>query len=391
MLVVSDVDGVLTDGRINVGESGELFKSFDVKDGLGIVRWMEAGGEFAIVTSRTSDAVRHRAAELGVETVRQGVSDKTTAIEELAAERDLPLEKVAYVGDDDTDVSAIERVGVGAAPANASTSARRAADYVCSREGGESAVREFLNYLNKQSTKAIGVIPARYGSTRLPGKPLANIAGKPMIHHVYERAAEATELDDVVVATDDERIVEAVEEIGGEAVMTDPNCPTGTDRVAAVARKAGYDITVNIQGDEPLIDPNVIDATVVALRGNSPRMATPVSVVENASLLDDPNTVKVVTDIDGQALYFSRSRIPSQGEAGKALKHIGLYAFETDLLLEYINLESVLEPREDLEQLRLLENGYDIQTVRVDYDSKEVNVADDIEKVESLLRKKDDS
>ena len=131
MLVVSDVDGVLTDGRINVGESGELFKSFDVKDGLGIVRWMEAGGEFAIVTSRTSGAVRHRAAELGVETVRQGVSDKTTVIEELAAERELPLEKVAYVGDDDTEISAIERVGVGAAPANASTSARSAADYVC--------------------------------------------------------------------------------------------------------------------------------------------------------------------------------------------------------------------------------------------------------------------
>jgi len=390
MLVVSDVDGVLTDGRINVGESGELFKSFDVKDGLGIVRWMEAGGEFAIVTSRTSGAVRHRAAELGVETVRQGVSDKTTVIEELAAERELPLEKVAYVGDDDTDISAIERVGVGAAPANASTSARRAADYVCSSEGGEGAVREFLKYLNKQSAKAIGVIPARYGSTRLPGKPLADIAGKPMIHHVYERAAEAAELDDVVVATDDERIVEAVEEIGGEAVMTDPNCSTGTDRVAAVARKSGYDITVNIQGDEPLIDPDIIDATVVALRRNPPRMATPVSVVENASLLGDPNTVKVVTDINGQALYFSRSRIPSQGEEGKTLKHIGLYAFETDLLLEYINLESVLEPREDLEQLRLLENGYAIQTVRVDYDSKEVNVADDIKEVESLLRKKDD-
>lgn len=389
-LVVCDVDGVLTDGRINVGESGEFFKSFDVKDGLGIVRWMEAGGEFAIVTSRTSDAVRHRAAELGVETVRQGVADKTTAIEDLAAERDIPLEEVAYVGDDDTDVSAIERVGVGAVPADASTAARRAADYVCSREGGERAVREFLEYLDEQSLEAIGVIPARYGSTRFPGKPLADIAGKPMIQHVYERAVEATELDDVIVATDDKRIVEAVEVIDGKAVMTDSDHQTGTDRVAAVAREAGYDITVNIQGDEPLIDPDVIDATVAALRRNPPRMATPVSVVENASLLDDPNTVKVVTDADGRALYFSRSRIPSQGEAGKALKHIGLYAFETDLLLEYVDLDSALEPQEDLEQLRLLENGYDVQTVRVDYDSKEVNVEDDVPEVESLLEENND-
>jgi len=385
-LVVCDVDGVLTDGRINVGESGELFKSFDVKDGLGIVRWMETGGEFAIVTSRTSDAIRHRAAELGIDTVRQGVADKTVAIEELATERDIPLEEVAYVGDDDTDVSAIKRVGVGAAPADASTAARRAADYVCLREAGERTVREFLEHLDEQSLEAIGVIPARYGSTRFPGKPLADIAGKPMIQHVYERAAEAAELDDIIVATDDKRIVEAVEEIDGEAVMTNSDYSTGTDRVAAVAREVGYDITVNVQGDEPLIDPDVIDATVAALRRNPPQMATPVSVIENANLLDDPNTVKVVTDTDGQALYFSRSRIPSQGEAGKALKHIGLYAFKTDLLLEYVDLESALEPREDLEQLRLLENGYDVQTVRVDYDSKEVNVKDDVTEVESLLK-----
>lgn len=389
-LVICDVDGVLTDGKINVGESGELFKSFSVKDGLGIVRWMERGGEFAIITSRTSDVVRHRAEELGVETVHQGVEDKVATIEEIAAKRDVVLEEVAYIGDDDSDVSAIKRVGVGVTPADASKAARRAADYVCSREGGDLAVREFLENFNKQSLEVIGVIPARYGSTRFPGKPLADIAGKPMIQHVYERATKSEELDDVVVATDDKRIVKTVEEIDGKAVMTDPDLPTGTDRVAAVAREAEYDITVNIQGDEPLIDPEVIDATVVALRQNPSRMATPVSVVENSRFLDDPNTVKVVTDADGQALYFSRSRIPSEAEAEETLKHIGLYAFETDLLLEYVDMNSTLEPLEDLEQLRLLENGYDIQTVRVDYDSKEVNVEEDVAEVESLLEDNND-
>lgn len=389
-LVVCDVDGVLTDGKINVGENGELFKSFDVKDGLGIVRWMETGGEFAIVTSRTSDAVRHRAAELGIEIVRQGVTDKLAAIKELATEKNIPLKEVAYLGDDNTDTPALKQVGMGATPTDASVAAKRAADYVCSRRGGNGAVREFIQYLNEQSHDAIGVIPARYGSTRFPGKPLADIAGKPMIQHVYERASKATELTDVVVATDDERIVEAVQAIEGQAVMTDPHHPTGTDRVAAVARDAGYDITVNIQGDEPLIDPDVIDATVAALRGNPPRMATPVSIIENNDLLNDANTVKVVTDDDGRALYFSRSLIPSQAEAGEALKHIGLYAFKTDHLLEYVDLNSTLERQEDLEQLRLLENGYDIQTVCVDYDSKEVNIEDDITEVESIMEGNND-
>lgn len=388
--VICDIDGVLTDGSINIGSNGEMYKSFDVKDGLGIVRWMEAGGEFAIVTSRVSDAVQHRATELGIKTIRQGVTDKLAVIEELATEQDIPLREVAYVGDDNSDVPAIERVGVGAAPADASMAARRAADYVCSKVGGDRAVREFLKYLDERSLATLGVIPARYGSTRFPGKPLADIGGKPMIQHVYERTADTTELDDVIVATDDERITEAIKSIDGNVVMTDSDHPTGTDRVAAVVRETGYDITVNIQGDEPLIEPDVIDATVTALRRNPPRMATPVSVVRNDDLLDDPNTVKVVTDADGRAIYFSRSRIPSQGETGSVLKHIGLYAFKTDLLLNYVDLDSTLESQEDLEQLRLLENGYDIQTIRVDYDSKEVNTKADISAIETILEERND-
>ncbi|AOW80044.1 3-deoxy-manno-octulosonate cytidylyltransferase [Halodesulfurarchaeum formicicum] len=232
----------------------------------------------------------------------------------------------------------------------------------------------------------VGVIPARYGSTRLPGKPLKEIRGKPMIHHVYERASQADLLDELIVATDDDRIVDAVEAIEGRAMMTDSDHPTGTDRVAEVAKRIGADLTINIQGDEPLIDPDVIDSVVMALKEKTPKVSTPISPIEDKSHLDDENTVKVVTDTDGRALYFSRSKIPSGGETGTTYKHIGLYGFETELLLDYIDMESELESVEDLEQLRLLENGYEIQTVETDYDSKEVNVENDIPLVEKEMQ-----
>jgi len=388
-LIISDVDGVLTDGRINIGEKGEAFKSFDVKDGLGIVRWIESGGEFALVTARESDAVSHRATELNIDRVYQNVSDKVRQIEQIASDVGVSLDDIAYIGDDTSDVPAIEAAGVGGAPADASPSARRAADHVCANDGGHGAIREFVDYLDDDSDEVLGVIPARYGSTRFPGKPLANIAGKPMIEHVYERATAADELNEVVVATDDERIYDCVESFGGSVVMTSNNHSTGTDRVAAVARERAPDITVNIQGDEPLIDSTVIDETVAALKRNTPRMATPVSVIENEAALNDENTVKVVTDINGRALYFSRSRIPSKAGLGEATKHIGLYAFETDLLLEYVGMDSSIERQEDLEQLRLLENGGDIQTVAVDYDAKEVNTEADIEVVEAIIEEHD--
>jgi len=384
-LVISDVDGVLTDGSIQIGPDGELFKTFDVKDGLGIVSWLDDGGEFVVVTGRESKIVENRATELGVAEVYQGVSDKLSKAKDIVEKRDLTLEDVAYIGDDVSDQELLAAVGVSCCPADAVPEVRATCEYVSDREGGDRAVRDILDYLRGQDRSVLGVIPARYGSTRLPGKPLVDLAGKPMVQRVYEKATCADLLDDVVVATDDERIVEAVENIGGTAVMTDPKHPTGTDRVAAVARKRGIDVTVNIQGDEPLIDPAVIDATVEALLDSTAGVATPVSLIEDESLLDDKNTVKVTRQSDGKALYFSRSPVPSQGAVGETYKHIGLYAFETDLLLKYVEMDSKLEDQEDLEQLRLLEHGYDIQTVLVDYNSEEVNVEADIERVERIL------
>ena len=150
-LIISDVDGVLTDGRINIGEKGEAFKSFDVKDGLGIVRWIESGGEFALVTARESDAVSHRATELNIDRVYQNVSDKVRQIEQIASDVGVSLDDIAYIGDDTSDVPAIEAAGVGGAPADASPSARRAADHVCANDGGHGAIREFVDYLDDDS------------------------------------------------------------------------------------------------------------------------------------------------------------------------------------------------------------------------------------------------
>ena len=391
-LVISDVDGVLTDSKLNISQDGELFKSFNVKDGHGIVQWRKKDDhDVVIVTTRESEAVNHRAAELGVEEVHQGVTHKQQKVKEVASSLEFDLEDVVYIGDDLTDLEAIKTVGTACCPANAAQEVKEECSYVSQNNGGEGAVRDILNHLETASQTALGVIPARYGSTRLPGKPLVELAGKPMIQHVYERASDASLLDDLIVATDDERIVEAVKAVGGTAMMTDADHPTGTDRVAEVAASVGAGFAINIQGDEPLIDPDVIDAIVTALRENSPKVATPISPIEEESLLDDENTIKVVTDTDGRALYFSRSKIPSGGETGTTYKHIGLYGFETEVLLNYIDMGSKLESAEDLEQLRLLENGYEIQTVETDYHSKEVNVESDIPVVEKELQQERDN
>ncbi|EKU72136.1 3-deoxy-manno-octulosonate cytidylyltransferase [Selenomonas sp. F0473] len=218
--------------------------------------------------------------------------------------------------------------------------------------------------------KVLCIIPARYASTRLPGKPLRDIAGKPMIVRVYERAVEARLVRDVVVATDDERIRAAVEAHGGRAVMTRADHATGTDRLAEVAaRMTDYDLVVNVQGDEPLIEPAVIDALIEPfLADENLSMATVKTEMRDAAEMENPNNVKVVTDAAGNALYFSRARIPYARSAGaKVYKHIGIYAYRRDFLLAYAKMpQTPLEISESLEQLRALENGCRIRVVETD-------------------------
>jgi 3-deoxy-manno-octulosonate cytidylyltransferase (CMP-KDO synthetase) len=240
--------------------------------------------------------------------------------------------------------------------------------------------------------RIVGVIPARYASSRFPGKALAELGGKPMVQHVVERAARATLLDEVLVATDDARIAEAVGRFGGKACMTSPTHPSGTDRIAEVVRGLPCDLVVNIQGDEPLIEPAVIDQAVGPLAGDSSinmgTLARPMGVEEAA----DPSKVKVVVDREGFALYFSRARIPYTRDDAPLpaerpyLLHMGLYVYRRETLLRLAGLPPTpLEERERLEQLRALEHGIRIRVVVTGHQSFGVDTPADLERVRRMM------
>ena len=215
--------------------------------------------------------------------------------------------------------------------------------------------------------KVVAIIPARYASTRFEGKPLALLGGKPMVQHVYERASESKILERLIVATDDERIRQAVEAFGGNVAMTSPNHRSGSDRVAEVAATLDADVVVNIQGDEPFVSASVLDQLIRPFRARPGlEMSTLCQRIDESALLSDANIVKVVRDNQGHALYFSRSLIPSpRNSIGQvAWEHIGLYAYRREFLLKLSQMEPTpLELTEGLEQLRALENGHKILVV----------------------------
>jgi 3-deoxy-manno-octulosonate cytidylyltransferase (CMP-KDO synthetase) len=264
--------------------------------------------------------------------------------------------------------------------------------------------------------KIVGIIPARFASTRFPGKPLALIAGKPLIQRVVEQCQKAKSLAEVIVATDDTRIWELAQKFS-RVEMTRPEHPSGSDRIAEVAERCDCDAVVNIQGDEPMIEPSVIDAVAGALEQNE--MSTAATRIKNPAELDNPNVVKVVVNAAGRALYFSRRTIPYlrgaaspvkysslppsasknqifHGASGSTseqlaafafLKHLGIYGYRRETLLRLVKFPvSPLEAAEKLEQLRALENGIPIAVVKVDYDSVGVDAPGDVEWVERFLK-----
>ena len=244
--------------------------------------------------------------------------------------------------------------------------------------------------------KIVGIIPSRYASTRFPGKPLALIAGKPLIQRVVEQCQKAKSLSDVIVATDDDRILSAAKNFC-RAEMTSPNHPSGSDRIAEVAAKISCDAVVNIQGDEPMIEPSVIDAVAGALENGE--MSTAATRIKTTAELDNPNVVKVVVNAAGRALYFSRRTIPylrkaaggstrEQLAAFPFLKHLGIYGYRRETLLRLVKFPvSPLENAEKLEQLRALENGIEIAVVKVEHESVGVDAPEDVEWVERYLKK----
>ena len=235
------------------------------------------------------------------------------------------------------------------------------------------------------------VIPARYGSSRFPGKVLAPLAGKPMIQHVFERAS-ASQADMCLIAADDERVIKACEKFGARAIMTDPDLPSGSDRIAAALKGIKADIVINVQGDEPLLPVEAIDALIDRMKQpDAPEMAT-IGVKGDRQTLDDPNKVKLVMSNSGRALYFSRSMIPflrTGGEDMNVYLHWGIYAYRRDVLEKFVALEAgKLENCEKLEQLRALENDISIQVLISDLESVGVDTPEDLARAEAKLLEK---
>lgn len=250
----------------------------------------------------------------------------------------------------------------------------------------------------KQLSKATAIIPARYASTRFPGKPLARIKGLPMIQHVCHQVSKAKTVDRVIVATDDQRIVDAVKAFGGTAMMTRSDHPTGTDRLAEVAEQVDAELIVNVQGDEPLINPKMIDQAVQPLLDNPKiKMGTLAGRIDEIEDFYSPNVVKVVKDNNHLALYFSRAPIPwprdlSRDELAASLdrvalfRHIGLYVYRRDFLLAYPQMEQTpLEALENLEQLRALESGIELYVAETEFSCHGVDTPEDLERVARLM------
>jgi len=241
--------------------------------------------------------------------------------------------------------------------------------------------------------EVVGIIPARYDSKRLPGKPLILIHDRPMVQHVYQRAAQAATLERLLVATDDSRIQKAVAQFGGEVLMTSPGHSSGTDRVAEAARQLMLKddaIVVNIQGDEPLLRAEMIDSLVLSLQGNSDLpMATLAYLDTDKNDLTDPGVVKVVLDAKGRALYFSRSPIPAVQDSSSPppyYKHLGFYGYRNSFLQEFTRLSpGVLEKLEKLEQLRALEHGFSISVVVTPFNSISVDTPEDLARVRKIM------
>jgi 3-deoxy-manno-octulosonate cytidylyltransferase (CMP-KDO synthetase) len=240
------------------------------------------------------------------------------------------------------------------------------------------------------------VIPARYNSTRFPGKPLANLLGKPLIQHVYERAKKAKKIKTIIVATDDERIEKAVKSFGGDVIMTSPNHLSGSDRISEVASKLTEDIIINVQGDEPLIEPGLIDELCNVFNNPDVLVATARIPIADLKDVQNPNVVKVVCDRNGFALYFSRSPIPgtrndiSIRTQSKPVffRHVGIYAYTRNFIMKFSSLEPTpLELQEGLEQLRILEHGYKIKVVDTEYQSIGVDTPDDLEYLRVIMAK----
>jgi 3-deoxy-manno-octulosonate cytidylyltransferase (CMP-KDO synthetase) len=428
-LVVLDVDGVLTDGSLCYSGVTDVVQRFNVKDGLGIELLAQAGIRVALLSARDSISLRRRARELNIVELIVGMRDKLGALRELSQKLKVPMGAICYVGDDLLDVPCLKAVGFGVVVEDASDCAKSCAHYSTLRRGGQGAVREVteyilaaqsrlgaaydqvLQYVNSRPATANGfggkfgvIIPARFGSTRLPGKPLRLICEKPLISHVYQNALKAN-ADFTIVATDDPRIAQAIHALGGDVELTSTDHASGTDRLAEVIRRRRIDgdtIVVNLQGDEPLLDSTLVPVIATSLVEHpSAGIATIATPIIGPGELLDPNVVKVVVDHQGFAQYFSRAPIPwkrdefplavdvefSADFRGKSLCHVGIYGYRARTLLKVASLPRCdTERLESLEQLRALYWGIPIHvSIIAGAATRGVDTEADLEFVQEVL------
>lgn len=398
-LVALDIDGVLTDGRLQYGPDGEETKTFHVKDGAAIKRLMQAGIDVCWITARGSDAVACRAKELGVQKLYMKVSNKLEVLENVVEELGINFSEVCYVGDDTIDMECMSRAGLAVAPADAIQKVREIADFCTDAKGGHGVVAEVGDtLLNSGASDEDGfhvVIPARFGASRLVGKPLLDLAGKTMIQWVYQKAT-GSRAKSVVVATDHEGIRDSAAKEGARVVMTDSELRSGTDRVAAVCEAMELkdtDIVVNLQGDEPLMPSEAIDLVAQDLISHKEAHISTLAVPLKDDEYTNPNAVKVVTDHDGYGLYFSRAPIPAvRGGEGQpksiGKRHLGIYAYRVGALKAITKAKPAeLEKLESLEQLRALSMGLKIHvTTWKGYVPHGIDSEDDIAKVVAELK-----
>lgn len=392
-LLALDIDGVLTDGGLYFGESGGAQKRFCSQDGLGLWRLIDAGVPVALISGLKADWVVERFRRLGITDFYLGVQDKAACLDELLLVHGLTDEQVAYVGDDTIDLPVLERVGLAVGVPNGRPEVNRRVHWVTRAAGGEGAVREVCDMLLRHRTgnpRILGVIPLRMEARRFPGKPLADLLGKPLFAWVYDRA-RGIGLDELLVSTDSPEIMAVCGRRGIPVLRTDSEHRCGTDRVARVAQERPADIILNIQGDEPMLEPHILTALVEELvRRPEVDIVTPCSPLENPADVVDPNTVKVVRDREGFALYFSRAPIPHFRQPAHAAywRHIGVYGFQRDALERFAALgPSALEGAEGLEQLRALEAGMSVRVPEIQSRSLSVDTPDDLLRVAERLRR----
>lgn len=238
--------------------------------------------------------------------------------------------------------------------------------------------------------KTVVVIPARLESTRLPNKVILDIGGKPLIQRVFEQVKKSKKVSDIFIATDSEKIIKIVESFGGKAILTSSKHQSGTDRISEAVQNLETDFIINVQGDEPLISPNLIDSLISVLENDDEvSFVSAMRKIDNLEDLDNPNCVKVITDFSQNAIYFSRSKIPfsRDNDFQNYFQHIGIYGYKKDFLLKYSQLpQTVLEQTEKLEQLRAIENGFKIRMVETEYKSIGVDTLADLEKVRQIWK-----